>query len=75
MNYEEMKMKLTSKAFIDGRIKDSFGNLGPAEKHGLSDSADFFDLEWDDVPKGTKSFALIFIDYENHKDEGVPVEH
>lgn len=34
-----------------------------------------FPLEWTDPPEGTESFALVFIDYDNVEDEGVPWIH
>ena len=34
-----------------------------------------FPLEWSDPPAGTQSFALVFLDYDNVEDEGVPWIH
>ena len=34
-----------------------------------------FPLEWESPPEGTVSFALVFIDYDNVEDEGVPWIH
>lgn len=70
------KMKLKSKAIVNGCLKPEYGtntvDLSQV-KYGIPQRS--FPLEWDDVPEGTESFALVFIDYDNVEDEGVPWIH
>lgn len=68
-------LKLMSSAFQNGVIDKKFGNLGPESnmKHGIPQTS--FPLEWENVPCGTQSFAIVFIDYDDVKDEGFPFLH
>mgnify|MGYP000864395404 FL=1 len=68
-------LKLTSSAFQDGKIEKSFGNLGSAEnmKYGIPQTS--FPLAWEGAPSGTESYAIVFIDYDDAKDEGFPFIH
>ena len=68
-------LKLTSSAFQDGKIEKSFGNLGSAEnmKYGIPQTS--FPLAWEGAPSGTESYAIVFIDYDDTKDEGFPFIH
>ncbi len=68
-------MKLTSEAFKNGRIDIGYGNLGDEDnmKYGIPQTS--FPLEWEDAPEGTASFAIVFIDYDDVVDEGVPFIH
>ncbi|MGL4484106.1 MAG: YbhB/YbcL family Raf kinase inhibitor-like protein [Anaerovoracaceae bacterium] len=64
-------MKIFSDSFQNGEIKKEYGVL--------CDKADIIDgvpqraihVRWEDIPKGTKSIAIIFVDYDNIEDEGV----
>jgi Raf kinase inhibitor-like YbhB/YbcL family protein len=68
-------LKLTSSAFQDGKIEKSFGNLGSEEnmKYGIPQTS--FPLTWEGAPSGTQSYAIVFIDYDDTKDEGFPFIH
>ncbi len=68
-------LKLTSPAFQNGRIEKKYGNLGPKEniKFGIPQRS--FPLTWEGAPEQTKSYALVFIDYDDVKDEGFPFIH
>ncbi len=68
-------LKLTSPAFKDGKIDIKYGNLGPEEnmKYGIPQTG--FPLEWEGAPEGTVSYAIVFIDYDDVVDEGVPFIH
>ena len=69
-------MKLTSKAMTNGYMDPEYGIKTTDEsqiKYGIPQRS--FPLEWDDVPEGTESFAIICMDYDNVEDEGVPWVH
>lgn len=68
-------LKLKSSAFQDGIIDRKFGNWGPESnmKYGIPQTS--FPIEWDGIPCGTRSFAIVFIDYDDVKDEGFPFLH
>lgn len=69
-------MKLTSKAVVDGYLKPEYGINTPNKEeivHGIPQRS--FPLEWDEVPEGVQSFAIICMDYDNVQDEGVPWVH
>lgn len=66
---------LTSPAFNNHRIDTRYGNLGPEEniKFGIPQTS--FPLTWKGAPEGTVSYAIVFIDYDDVPDEGVPFIH
>lgn len=68
-------LTLTSPAFQDGKIEKRFGNLGDEAnmKFGIPQTS--FPLNWEGAPDGTKSYAIVFIDYDDVKDEGFPFIH
>ena len=68
-------MKLRSEAFNEGRIDIRYGNLGSEDnmEYGIPQTS--FPLEWEGAPAGTESFAIVFIDYDDVVDEGVPFIH
>lgn len=61
-------MKLQSEAFQDGYIVSRFGKESSDQKEGIPQIS--FPVRWEDVPAGTKSFAIVFIDYDNVIGEG-----
>lgn len=69
-------MIVKSDAVINGVLDARFG-INTENKcdiiHGIPKRS--FPFEWDDVPDGTKSFAVEFMDYDNTEDEGVPWVH
>lgn len=57
------------------RFADRYGNLSK-EGNIIEDIPQTsFPLNWEDIPAGTKSFAIIFMDNDNAKDEGFPFVH
>ena len=62
-------LSLKSSAFIDGKIEKKFGNLGPEEnmKFGIPQTS--FPLSWTGAPSNTKSYAIVFIDYDDVKND------
>lgn len=68
-------LSLRSPAFKDGKIEKRFGNLGPEENMEFEIPQRSFPLIWDGAPEETKSFAIVFIDYDDVKDEGFPFIH
>lgn len=56
-------MKIYSTSIINGHLEDRFGNRGSQFLNGKKASRSF-QLSWDNLPEGTKSLALIFIDYD-----------
>lgn len=68
-------LKLMSPGFRNGIIDKKYGNLGELSniKYGIPQTS--FPLEWTGTPKGTKSFAIVFIDYDDVVDEGFPFIH
>ena len=63
-----MAFELTSSGIKDGIIHQKYGRLGPETIQGIPQLS--IPLSWIDPPEGTKSFALICIDYDNYEDEG-----
>lgn len=68
-------LKLESPAIRQGIIDERFGNLGPEDniKYGIPQTS--FPLTWEGAPPETKSYAIVFIDYDDVPDEGFPFIH
>lgn len=64
-----MALKLSSAAFADGRILDPYGRRSADQQEGVPQLS--FPVRWEGAPAGTKSFALVFIDYDNVIGEGI----
>jgi Raf kinase inhibitor-like YbhB/YbcL family protein len=59
-------LKLTSESFVDGGVipvEFAFGRIDPKQHVALSDNRNPH-LAWEDVPPGTRSFAVICHDYD-----------
>jgi Raf kinase inhibitor-like YbhB/YbcL family protein len=59
-------LKLTSESFVDGGVipvEFAFGRIDPKQHVTLSDNRNPH-LAWDDVPPGTRSFAIVCHDYD-----------
>lgn len=70
-----MTFKLTSPAVVDGIMADKYGDRGRPEDIVEDIPQISFPLEWEGVPEGTKSFAILFMDYDNTESEGFPFVH
>lgn len=69
-------MIVKSEAVINGVLNTEYGiNTDRTDDiiYGIPKRS--FPFEWDDVPEGTESFAVEFMDYDNTEDEGVPWVH
>jgi len=64
-----MSLKVFSDAFENGRIKDQYGKMSSDVIEGVPQLS--FPIHWEDAPEGTKSFAIVFIDYDNAIGEGI----
>lgn len=60
--------KLSSSGIIDGHIRDEFGIKSDDVKQGVPQKS--IPYEWSNPPMETKSFAIVFQDYDNVPDEG-----
>ena len=60
---------LNSPGVKDGIMDLVYGRLGGNNINDIPQLS--IPIEWTGVPEGTKSLALIFIDYDNYEDEGV----
>lgn len=60
--------KLSSSGIVEGYILDEFGINSKDIKQGVPQKS--IPYEWKDAPIGTKSFAIVFQDYDNVPDEG-----
>lgn len=69
-------MKLYSDGLnAEGRFEDKYGNRSQIGNIIEDIPQTSFPLNWTAVPEGTKSFAIIFMDNDNAKDEGFPFVH
>lgn len=62
----EATLKLSSESFVDGQsipVEFAFGRIDPKQHVALSDNRNP-QLRWEDVPPGTRSFAVICHDYD-----------
>ena len=64
-----MSLKVFSDAFENGRIKDQYGKMSSDVIEGVPQLS--FPIKWENAPEGTKSFAIVFIDYDNAIGEGI----
>ncbi len=64
-----MSLKVFSDAFVNGWIQDKYGKKSPDCVQGVPQLS--FPIRWEDAPAQTKSFALVFIDYDNVIGEGI----
>ena len=64
-----MSLKVYSEAFKDGRIAEKYGKMSADCIEGVPQLS--FPIRWEDAPEGTKSFAIVFIDYDNCIGEGI----
>lgn len=60
--------QLISKGIVEGVIEDRFGNLSDEVVQGVPQRS--LPYEWEGAPEGTKSYAIVFQDYDNVPDEG-----
>lgn len=63
-----MIFNLTSEGIIKGVIEDRYGIKSSEVIQGVPQRS--LPYSWTGVPEGTKSFALVFQDYDNVPDEG-----
>ena len=63
-----MAFTLHSEAFTQGKMAGKYGKENPDQLNGIPQLS--FPITWEDVPEGTKSFAITFIDYDNVIGEG-----
>ncbi len=63
-----MSFLLVSEAFQDGIILSKYGKESADQREGIPQLS--FPIRWENAPAGTKSFALVFIDYDNVIGEG-----
>lgn len=59
---------INSKGIINGVIEDRFGINSDEVIQGVPQRS--LPYEWDGAPAGTKSYAIVFQDYDNVPDEG-----
>lgn len=64
-----MSLKVFSEAFKNGRILEKYGKMSDDVIEGVPQLS--FPIEWENAPEGTKSFAVVFIDYDNAIGEGI----
>ena len=64
-----MSLKVFSEAFENGRIQEKYGKMSDDVIEGVPQLS--FPIRWEDAPEGTKSFAVVFIDYDNAIGEGI----
>lgn len=70
-----MEFRLFSDAVVDGIMADKYGDRCDVKDIVCDIPQISFPLEWEGVPEGTKSFALVFMDYDNSESEGFPFVH
>lgn len=64
-----MGLKLKSKGIKDGIIDPVYGKLSGQTVNGIPQVS--IPLDWYDYPEGTRSFAIIMVDYDNYQEQGV----
>lgn len=63
-----MSFEIISEAFVDGRIEKKYGKYSGNMEKDIPQGS--FPFSWKGAPEGTKSFAVVFIDYDNIIGEG-----
>lgn len=63
-----MGLILKSDAFVNGAIAGKYGKESSDVQEGIPQLS--FPISWEGAPEGTKSYALVFIDYDNVIGEG-----
>lgn len=58
-----MSFILKSDAFVNGAIAGKYGKESSDVQEGIPQLS--FPISWEGAPEGTKSYALVFIDYDN----------
>lgn len=61
--------ELSSNGIVNGIIADKYGIRSAEEIQGVPQRS--LPYSWKGAPKGTRSFAIVFQDYDNAEDEGV----
>ena len=64
-----MSLKVFSDGFEHGTIQAPYGKKSPDCVQGIPQLS--FPVRWEQLPEGTKSLALVFIDYDNVIGEGI----
>lgn len=64
-----MSLQVYSNAFENGRIQARYGKHSQDVEEGIPQLS--FPIRWEGAPEGTKSLALVFIDYDNVIGEGI----
>lgn len=64
-----MSLQVYSDAFENGEIQAKYGKRSQDAVEGIPQLS--FPVRWEGAPAGTKSFALVFIDYDNVIGEGI----
>lgn len=65
---DRMNFFIESKGIRDGRISDEYGKRSDDMMKGVPQVS--FPLAWGNCPAGTKSFVIVFQDYDNIQEEG-----
>lgn len=64
-----MSFIILSKAFADGKIDKKYGKYSGNIEQDIPQGS--FPFSWEGAPEGTKSYAAVFIDYDNVVGEGI----
>jgi len=70
-----MKFELKSTAVVNGFMADKYGDRCNRKDIINNIPQISFPLEWTESPENTKSFAIVFMDYDNCESEGFPFVH
>lgn len=64
-----MSFIITSEVFLDGNIDKKYGKYSGNIEGDIPQGS--FPFSWSGAPEGTKSYAAVFIDYDNVMGEGI----